>query len=120
MLGRAHDAQATDRVVTRQDHHLHPLRARRIEGQQFFNQRKRHARLGRLLNALQLHLHVGFVGMLLKDLVFLFKVKQCPGRDGDNELPVKVGGHGDFCELEGAVCTIVHKLAHRWAIHRPG
>ena len=75
---------ARDRIVARQDHHFHRLGRRlgrrfgrgMVEGQQLPDQRKRHARLGRNFQPLQLQCHVGAVVALLEDFVFLLEIKQ--------------------------------------------
>ena len=64
MLRRAKHAHARDRVIAREDHHLDALRRlaigrrlpralwRVIESQQFFDQRKRHARFSRHIESI--------------------------------------------------------------------
>ena len=76
MLRRAEHAHARDRVVAREDHHLHALCIGVVERQQLAHQRKGHAGFGRRLQAIELQLHVGPVVALLKHLVFFFKVEQ--------------------------------------------
>ena len=100
-LYRAKHPQTRDRVVAREDHHLDPLAARVVEGQQFFDQRESHARLGGLIEPLQLQLHIGVVVRLLENPVFFFQVKQRTRGNRYNELSVQIGGHGAFCVAGG-------------------
>ena len=110
MLRRAKHAHARDRVIAREDHHLDTLRRlaidrrllrtlrRVIESQQFFDQRKRHARFGRHVEPFQLQLHVSRIALgaieqrlrhaFFKDAVFFFKVKQRPRGNGHHQLSV--------------------------------
>ena len=120
MLGRAEHAHARHRVVARQDDHFHalagcgrvegffPAFGRVVESQQLFDQRKRHARLGRHIEPLQLQLHVGRVflharrclgpGVLreagFKHLVFFLKIKQGARGNRHHELTLKTCQHG--------------------------
>jgi hypothetical protein len=63
-------------IVARQDHHLHARFAAGIEGQQLVHQREGHARPCRLLQPLQLQLHVGMVVGGLEDAVLLLEIEQ--------------------------------------------
>ena len=105
MLRRAEHPHARDRVVARQNNHLHRLAATApgwplVEGQQLFHQRKRHAGAGRLLQPLQLQCHVGPVVTLLKHLVFLLKIKQGARRDRHHQFAVQgaAAGRAHVCK----------------------
>jgi hypothetical protein len=68
---RAEDAHARDRVVAREDHHLHALHAVVVEAQQLADQRVGDARRGRHVDAVELQLHVALVVAGLEDACFL-------------------------------------------------
>ncbi|MDT4856818.1 hypothetical protein FQZ97_912210 [compost metagenome] len=94
VLRRAEHAHARDRVVAREDHHLDPLGRGVVEGQQLVHQRKRHPRLRRLLQPVQLQLHVSPVVASLEQAVFFFKVEQRPRRNRDHQLTIECCSHG--------------------------
>jgi len=74
VLGRAEHAHARDGVVARQDHHLDARRVG-IERQQLAHQREGHAGRGRLVQALQLQLHVGAVVAGFEEPVLFLEVE---------------------------------------------
>ena len=57
-----------------------------VERQQLVHQRKGHARPRRLVQTLQLQLHVGAVVAGLEEAVFFLEVEQRARRDRDDEL----------------------------------
>jgi len=65
------------------------LGRRVVEGEELLHQRERHPRLGRLVDALELQLHVGPVVVGLEVAVFLLEVEQRPRRDRDDQLTFK-------------------------------
>ena len=83
-----HHAQTADGVVATQNHHLDALHAVGVKAQQLLRQRKSHARLGWLFEFLLLQAHISAVIALLEHFVFVFKIKQGAGRNGNDELAV--------------------------------
>jgi hypothetical protein len=94
-LGRTKHAQARDRIVARQNHHLDAAQSFAVESEQLLHQRKRGARPRRLLQAIQLHGHVGGVVAIDEHPVLLLEVEQGARGQGDDEFSFKGDGHGD-------------------------
>ena len=69
------------------------VRSSLVESQQLVDQRKGDARARRLVEALQLQLHVGAVVAGFEDPVLFFEVEQRARRDRDDELAFEGGGH---------------------------
>jgi hypothetical protein len=103
VLGRAEHPHARDRVVARQDHHLHPLGLRIVEGQQLVHQRKRHTGRRWLLQPVQLQLHVGPVVPGLEQPVLFLEVEQRPRRNRHHQLPIQRHRHVSSPEQENPV-----------------
>ena len=98
-LAGAKHAHAADRVVAGQQNHLNTLLLFGVEGQQLFDQRKRHAGRSGDFNALALQAQIGAGVAVLKDLVFFLKVKQRTRGNSDDQLVVQRDGHGDAARL---------------------
>ena len=117
VAGGAEHAHARDRVVTRQNHHLHGLRCRPqrylavrwrsgiggwpiVKSEQFTHQRKCHAGFGGLVQPLQLQRHVGAVAVLalalLEHRVFFLEVKQRPRRNRHHQFAFEGSRHDSF------------------------
>ena len=97
VLRRAEHAHAAHRVVARKDHHLHAvIRCGQavVEGQQLVDQREGHARARRMVQTLQLQLHVGAIVTGFEDAVLFFEIEERARRDRDDELAFQGGGHG--------------------------
>ena len=117
VAGGAKHAHAGDRVVARQDHHVHRLRGalwrqaiggylncirlwQQVESQQLAHQRKSDAWLGRLVQAFQLQCHVGAVFMgafsLVENRVLFLEIEQGARRNRHHQFALWRSAH-DCC-----------------------
>ena len=76
LFGRAKNPQRADRIVAREDDHLHIAGVGGVEGQQLFHELEGHPRFGRYFQPRLLQFHVGARVQGVENAVFLFKVKQ--------------------------------------------
>ena len=88
-LGGVINPQPTDRVISREHHHLNAWIGWQVKGQQFLNQPKSHARVRWLGEPLPLQSHVRLVIGLFKDSILFLEVEQGPRRNGNDQLVVE-------------------------------
>ncbi len=101
VFGGIEHPQPGHRVVTRQQHHFHPvaLGVAGVEGQQLAYQLERHAGLRRALQPVELQPHVGSVVGLLEHAVLLLEIEQGAGGNRHDQAVVQIGRHDLFHQV---------------------